>query len=177
MTDLDVVAHIQRLRRYARFLCRDAADADDLVQETLVKAIRRAGQFRPDADLRAWLFGILHNTFVSGTRSSERQRRAVERNESDGEHRPQGLAQETRIELRRALAAVDRLPEDQRRVILLVSVDGMTTDEAAVVLGLPVGTVRSRLARGREALRRALRSDEPARSTLRVVGGHDVQDD
>ncbi len=67
MTDLDVVAHLQRLRRYARFLCRDAADADDLVQDTLVKAIHNADRFRPDADLRAWLFSILHNTFVSGT--------------------------------------------------------------------------------------------------------------
>lgn len=175
MTDLDVVAHIQRLRRYARFLCRDSADADDLVQETLTKAIRRAGQFRPDGDLRAWLFGILHNTFVSGTRSSERRRRAIGPGDAaDGDRsEPQ---QEIRVELRRALAAVDRLPEDQRRVVLLVSVDGMTTDEAAVVLGLPVGTVRSRLARGREALRRSLRSENYARSTLRVVGGHDVRD-
>jgi len=176
MTDLDVVAHMQRLRRYARFLCRDAADADDLVQETLAKAIRRAGQFRPDADLRAWLFGILHNTFVSGTRATERHRRAVSQTDADDGH-SSPPAQETQIELRRALAAVDRLPEDQRRVILLVSIDGMTTDEAAVVLELPVGTVRSRLARGREVLRRSLRNEKSTRATLRVVGGHNVQDD
>lgn len=176
MTSLDVVTHIQRLRRYARFLCRDAADADDLVQETLFKAIRRSEQYRPGSDLRAWLFSILHNTFVSGTRSSERRRRALSHGDvDDGYH--QETEQETRVELRRALDALDRLPEDQRRVILLVSVDGMTTDEAAVVLGLPVGTVRSRLARGREALRRSTRGEGTNRSTLRVVGGHDVQND
>src|SRR3546814_17194013 len=76
MTSLDVVAHIQRLRRYARALCRNAADADDLVQETLIKAIDRAELFRPGADLRAWLFGILHNTFIYSPRTAARRRSA-----------------------------------------------------------------------------------------------------
>ncbi len=72
---------------------------------------------------------------------------------------------------------MERLPDDQRRVVLLVSFDGMTTDEAAVVLGLPVGTVRSRLARARETLRRSRHGEGTTRSMLRVVGGQDVQDD
>lgn len=174
MTSLDVVAHMQRLRRYARFLCRDAADADDLVQETLVKAIGRAESFRPGSDLRAWLFSILHNTFVSGTRAVGRRRRVAICDNDDGFRMEP--TQDIRIELRRVLATLDTLPEDQRRVILLVSVEGMTTDEAAELLGLPVGTVRSRLSRGREALRRLSRDAGPTRSTLRIVGGHDVQD-
>lgn len=176
MTSLDITMHLQRLRRYARSLCRDDADADDLVQETLVKAIGRADLFRPGSDLRAWLFSILHNTFVSGIRTTERRQRLAA-GRADSESNRLEASQETRIELHRVLAALDRLPEDQRRVILLVSVDGLTTDEAAELLGLPVGTVRSRLSRGREALRRLSRGEAPARSTLRVVGGHDVQDD
>ena len=174
MTSLDVVAHIQRLRRYARFLCRDSADADDLVQETLVKAIARAEQFRAGTDLRAWLFGILHNTFVSGTRSvARRQRMASDIDRDDGARTEP--AQETQLELRRVLRALDLLPDDQRRVILLVSVDGLTTDEAAEILGLPVGTVRSRLWRGREALRRLSRDEGSTASTLRIIGGNDVK--
>ncbi len=174
MTSLDVVAHIQRLRRYARFLCRDASDADDLVQETLVKAIGRADQFRVGTDLRAWLFSILHNTFISGTRSLARRQQSstVGDTELDARVAP---AQETRIELRRVLEALDRLPEDQRRVILLVSVDGLTTEEAADTLGLPVGTVRSRLWRGREALRRLTRGEDATPSSLRIIGGNDVK--
>ena len=176
MTTLDVVAHIKRLRRYARFLCRNTADADDLVQDTLVKAIARADQFRLGTDLRVWLFSILHNTFVSGIRSYERRQRAAPIGDDDDDRLRVEADQDTQVELRRVLAAVDRLPDDQRRVILLVSVDGLTTDEAAVVLGLPVGTVRSRLARGREALRRLARREAPVSgSALRLVGGHDVQ--
>lgn len=173
MTSLDVVAHIQRLRRYARALCRDAADADDLVQDTLVKAIDRAELFRPGSDLRAWLFGILHNTFVSSTRAAAR-RRQVPISDSDEAFR---LApeQETRVELHRVLVALQQLPEEQRRVIVMVSVDGLTTEEVAQALALPVGTVRSRLWRGREALRRLSRGENLEATKLRLVGGHDVR--
>lgn len=175
MTSLDVVAHIQRLRRYALFLCRDHADADDLVQDTLVKAIARAELFRPGTDLRIWLFSILHNTFISGTRSPERRRRVTPEGDVTDYLGRVEATQENRAELQGVLRALERLPEDQRRVILLVSLDGLTTDEAAETLGLPVGTVRSRLARGREALRRLSRADETSPSTLRLIGGHDVQ--
>lgn len=173
MISQDLAAHIQRLRRYARALCRDAADADDLVQETLTKAIDRAALFRPGSDLRAWLFGILHNTFVSATRTAARRRQTPISDEHEAFRIEPG--QEMQIELRRVLVALEQLPEEQRRVIVLVSVEGMTTDEAADVLGLPVGTVRSRLWRGREALRRISRGEAAESSTLRLVGGQDVQ--
>jgi RNA polymerase sigma-70 factor, ECF subfamily len=170
MTPLDVAAHVPRLRRHARFLCRNAADADDLVQETLVKAMARADLFRPGGDLGAWLYAILHNTFLSGARAYARRQRAAAVLEEAGEVRIEA-AQEARVELRRTLKVLDQLPDEQRRVILLVSVEGMTTEEAAAVLGMPVGTVRSRLARGRDALRRLTRRDASKNPTLRLVGG------
>lgn len=173
MIPQDMVVHIQRLRRYARALSRNAADADDLVQETLAKAIDRAELFRPGGDLRAWLFGILHNTFISTTRSAGRRPQTVVADTlPDPRLDPD---QETRVELRRVLVALQQLPEEQRRVIVMVSIDGMTTDEAAAALGLPVGTVRSRLWRGREALRRLSRGECVETSTFRVVGGRDVE--
>lgn len=172
----DIVAHIQGLRRYARFLCRDATEADDLVQATLERAIARAHQFRAGGDLRVWLFAILHNAFVSG-------RRAYARRRSSTAFTPAGMetvsaTQESRVELRRVLAAIDRLPDERRRVLLLVAVEGMSTDEVAAALGLPVGTVRSRLARARESLRQLMQvGAPPARAvTMRVVGGQDVDD-
>lgn len=175
MIPQDMVAHIQRLRRYARTLSRNAADADDLVQETLAKAIDRAELFRPGADLRAWLFGILHNTFVSSVRSAGRRTQPpIPERLPDPRLDPD---QETRVELGRVLIALRQLPDEQRQVILLVSVDGLTTDEAAAALGVPVGTVRSRLWRGREALRRLSRGESEETSTLRVVGGRDVEAD
>lgn len=173
MVPQDLVAHIQRLRRYARALCRNATDADDLVQETLAKAIDRAALFRPDGDLRAWLFGILHNSYVSAVRSAGRRPQA-----SPPGSLPEPRLdpdQESRLELRRVLVALQQLPEEQRRVIVMVSVDGMTTEEAAAALDLPVGTVRSRLWRGREALRRLSRREAPEASNLRLVGGRDVE--
>lgn len=176
MTSLEVAAHLPRLRRHARFLCRNAADADDLVQETLVKAMARAELFRPGSTLRPWLFAILHNTFVSSTRAYACQQRLAAIVE-DAAIRHQQAAQEARIDLQETLKALDRLPEEQRQVILLVSVESMTTEQAAAVLGLPVGTVRSRLARGRDGLRRLTRRDVPKTPALRLVGGPDVPND
>lgn len=171
MTSLDVAAHLPRLRRHARFLCGDAADADDLVQATLSKAVARAGLFRPGGDLRVWLLALLHDTFVARAGSQGRQK-----GELGIGHLPAATA-EASVEPQRMLEALDQLPDEQRRVILLVSVDGMTTSEAAVILGQPVGTVRSRLAQGREALRRLTRCPAARRPLLRLVGGPDVRSD
>ncbi|MBI1179643.1 MAG: sigma-70 family RNA polymerase sigma factor [Alphaproteobacteria bacterium] len=171
----DIVAHIQGLRRYARFLCRDVAEADDLVQETLERAIAHAGQFRPGGDLRVWLFAILHNAFVSGRRAYARRRTETSMDLASAVS--VSATQESRAELQRVLSAIDRLPDERRRVLLLVAVEGLTTDEVAVALGLPVGTVRSRLARARDSLRQLLGGRGPAGSrsaTMRVVGGRDV---
>lgn len=160
MRSLDVATHLPRLRRYARLVCRNAADADDLVQETLVKAMARAELFRPGRDLSVWLFTILHNVFVSGARAVARRQRLTALG-GDAECGRFETTQEVRVELERTLAALEQLPDEQRQIILLVSVEGMTTDEGATVLGLPIGTVRMQLARGRDALRRLSRRRTP----------------
>jgi RNA polymerase sigma-70 factor (ECF subfamily) len=148
----EVEALIPRLRRYARALTRDAVAADDLVQEALCRALGKIHLWQEGTDLGAWLFTILHHQYVSQVRLSVRARAGVEPKECDqlltlAPH--QGHRQELR-DLERAIA---KLPEDQRSVILLVGLEGMRYDEAASVLNVPVGTVRSRVARGRETLR------------------------
>lgn len=179
----DVVNHVGRLRRYALSLCRDQNEADDIVQETLERALRGIEQFHQDGDLRAWLFGILHNVFISRTRSVAR----ANLHQAEIRSRPSAAvppSQEQSADLRQVLERIQRLPVDQRQVVLLVSMEGFSTAEIADQLGLPVGTIRSRLARGREALRTACLSDEGQAAgrtgnrvrTLRVIGGQDVQE-
>ena len=105
----DVVNHVGRLRRYARSLCRDQNEADDIVQETLERALRGIEQFRQDGDLRVWLFGILHNVFISRTRAVARSNRHHNeiRSRSDAALLP---SQEQSSDLRRVLALVEKLP-------------------------------------------------------------------
>lgn len=149
--------HVADLRRYAFVLCRNTPDADDLVQETLVKAIAAAGTFTRGRSLRVWLFGILHNTFVSHRRQFARRARATAFLET-AEPAPATATpeQERHIEVRQTLNLFARLSEDQRMALILVAIDGLSYEEAAEALGVPVGTVMSRLARGRERLRRLI---------------------
>jgi RNA polymerase sigma-70 factor (ECF subfamily) len=156
-------AEIPRLRRYARALARDAATADDLVQDCLARALAKLHLWREGTDLRAWLFTILHNQHVNTVRRAVRAGSAVEI--SDGEpmlaHAP---GQDKRLELRDLDRALGELSEEQRAVILLVGLEGMRYEAVAEMLDLPVGTVRSRLSRGRESLRRLIgvAADPPA---------------
>lgn len=151
--------HVADLRRYAYVLCRNANDADDLVQETLVKAIAAADTYRKGANLRAWLFGILHNTFVSHQRQFARRARASAFLESlepaPADATPE---QEQHVEVRQTLNLFARLSEDQRITLIMVAIDGLSYEEAAEALGVPVGTIMSRLSRGREQLRRLAES-------------------
>jgi RNA polymerase sigma-70 factor (ECF subfamily) len=135
------------------------------VQDTLERAWSRSGQWRPGSDLRAWLFGIMHNL-----RIDQMRRPALDTTGLDGEflEPPSRATQGDGIEFRELAAAVTALPEEQRAVMLLVALEEMRYEEVAQTLGIPVGTVMSRLARGRERLRRLL--DERANVTpLRVV--------
>jgi len=149
----EVAAHLESLRRYARALTRDHAAADDLVQEALLRAIERAGTYRSGGSLRAWLAGILHNCFISGRR---RQAAEARRDETfAGLHETAGQEGDQEHAAQLALVA-DRfygLPEPQRSVIHLVAVEGLSYQEAASALGVPIGTVMSRLSRARAALR------------------------
>jgi RNA polymerase sigma-70 factor (ECF subfamily) len=156
--------HVASLRRYALVLTRNAHDAEDLVQECLAKAIAASHTYLPGTDLRVWLFRIMHNTHVSDLRKRRVRETATH-------ELPEPIAeadQPKRVELQQVLDALDKLPEAQRRPIVLVALEDMSYADAAKILGVPLGTLYSRLGRGREALRRLV---EGARTTkLRLVG-------
>jgi RNA polymerase sigma-70 factor (ECF subfamily) len=160
-----ILAELPRLRRYARAMLGDRAAADDLVQDTLERAWSRSGQWRPGSDLRAWLFGIMHNLRVDQLR-----RAGIAPLSFDDEHInvPTRATQADLLEVRDLDAALALLPEEQRAVLLLIALEEMSYQEVAATLGIPIGTVMSRLARGRERLRLAL-SGQPAPQSLRVV--------
>jgi RNA polymerase sigma-70 factor (ECF subfamily) len=143
---------IPRLRRYARALTRDASRADDLVQSCLARALAKSNLWQPGTDLRAWLFTILHNQHVNDVRRAVREGINVPV-EDVTPLLTVPPTQEASLALRDLDRAMARLPEEQRQVLLLVGLEGMRYEEVAMVLDVPVGTVRSRLSRGREMLR------------------------
>lgn len=160
-----IESHIPALRRYARVLTRNHADADDLVQDCLERAISRAASFRADGDLRSWLFSILHNAHLDERR--RRQRRGWDLDiDGAGEVATNG-GQEISAEVRDVLTAFERLPDEQREVLLLIGVDDLSYEEAARALDVPIGTVMSRLSRARERLRSMVEAKPPER--LRLV--------
>ncbi|HEV8680356.1 MAG TPA: sigma-70 family RNA polymerase sigma factor [Stellaceae bacterium] len=154
-------AEIPRLRRYARALTHDVTRADDLVQSCLTRAVAKQDLWQPGTDLRAWLFTILHNQHVNEVRRSVREGVRVAVEEMTSVLTVQASAMAT-LELRDLDAAIGRLPQEQRQVILLVGLEGMRYEEVARILKVPVGTVRSRLSRGRDQLRRLMDVEEPA---------------
>lgn len=143
--------HIASLRRYALVLTRDREDAEDLVQECLTRAIAAADTWRPGSDLRVWLFRILHNVHMSDLRKKKVRREAT-LVLPDSVDAPQ----QAHVELQQVLNALDALPEDQRRPIILVALREMSYAEAADTLDVPLGTFMSRLGRGRAAIRRMM---------------------
>src|SRR5438094_2760489 len=152
-------AEIPRLRRYARALTRDMTRADDLVQSCLTRAVAKQHLWEAGTDLRAWLFTILHNQHVNDVRRSARESSSVAIDEARALAVPSNAI--ATLELRDLEAALGKLAHEQRQVILLVGLEGMAYEEVAAILQIPVGTVRSRLSRGREQLRRLL-GREPA---------------
>ena len=155
MTDIRprIAAEIPRLRRYARALTRDVTAADDLVQDCLTRALSKVHLWQEGTDLRAWLFTILHNQYVNQVRRAVREGTAVALNDSEPVL-TSAPSQGKRFKLRDLERALARLPEEQRSALLLVGMEGMRYEEVAASLDVPVGTIRSRLSRGREALRR-----------------------
>jgi RNA polymerase sigma-70 factor (ECF subfamily) len=163
--DRDALAsHIPRLRRYARALVGDRHQADDLVQDTLERALNKLHLWRPGSDMRAWLFAIMHNVFVNQVRA--RRHDADDLADEDLIAAPAGSVD--RLEIRDLQAALLAIPAEQRAVVLLVGLEEMSYAEAAKSLGVPIGTVMSRLARGRERLRH-LMTGAPAASGLKVI--------
>ena len=157
-----IVACIPSLRRYARGLVSDPARADDLVQDTLERAWSRFSLWQRRGDMRAWMFGIMHNHFVVGVRAGKRHLE-----DSAGDDLPEVSQRGTQsdlIEVGDLDRALQSLPVQQREVLLLVAVEELSYADAAVVLGVPVGTVMSRLARARERLRETLQGAVPAQA-------------
>ena len=146
---------IPALRRYARALMRDRASDDDLVQDCLERAVIRWYQ-RRDGEVRAWLFTILHNLAVSQFRKAASRGQHVAIDETNEGHFGEAAAQEQKLIYQDVLTKLARLPEDQRAVLLLVAVEDLSYADAAKVLGIPVGTVMSRLSRARERLRQEI---------------------
>jgi RNA polymerase sigma factor (sigma-70 family) len=154
-----VEPQIPALRRYARALLRDRSAADDLVQDCLERAIGHWHQRRPDGDARTWLFAILHNLAVSGMRRRTRRGEHASLDEVDERMLAQPPLQDGRLLQHDILKALEKLPEEQRSVLLLVSVEELSYAETARVLSIPLGTVMSRLARAREKLREMMSGD------------------
>lgn len=162
---------IPALRRYAHALTHSGADADDLVQDCLERALGRWGQRRGDGQVRPWLFAILHNLAVNRMRQARRRGASLALDDAPASALAAAPAQDHAVRHGELIRALARLPEDQRSVLLLVSVEDLSYAEAATVLGVPVGTVMSRLSRARLSLRKLMEGvvAQPAPPALRIV--------
>jgi RNA polymerase sigma-70 factor, ECF subfamily len=156
--DAQVVACIPSLRRYARALLGDSDAADDLVQDTLRKGWEKLALWRREGDMRVWLFGIMHNTYVDQRRKVIPPMTSLEDEELSSGNQENQAGQ---IELLDLQSALQKLPDEQREVLLLVALEGLSYREVSKAMQLPLGTVMSRLSRGRERLR-ALMQGRPA---------------
>lgn len=165
--DALIGAHIPHLRRYARALTGDVTRADDLVQDTLERAWIKFHLWQPALDLRPWLFTIMHNIYVNQVRANVRRER-IPASDGDAEVRGVRPNQTDMLEVSEVLACLDRLPPEQREVLLLVSLESLNYTQVGKILGIPVGTVTSRLARARMRLR-ALLEGSAGEGDLKVV--------
>jgi RNA polymerase sigma factor (sigma-70 family) len=149
-----IVELLPRLRRFARSLSRNQHDADDLVQAAVERAWRHLDQLKPGAALGSWMFGIMKNAWIDDHRARTR-RGEVALPEDSGEH-PAVSPADTETSLWSVSEAMNKLPQEQRLAVALVLVEGMSYKEASELLDIPMGTLTSRLARGRAALAAAL---------------------
>ena len=149
----DLTQLLPRLRRFAHALSRNAADADDLAQATVERALRSRDQWQPGTRLDSWLYRIMRNLWIDMVRARGRKERheAPEEEALTVGEDPRD-AMEASLELKRAMAAMERLPDEQREVVALILIEGYGYREASEMLDLPIGTVSSRLVRGRTAL-------------------------
>ena len=159
-----LVELIPRLRRYARALVGDRAAADDLVQDTLERAWAKLHLYRRGTDLRAWLFTVMHNVHVNKVRAT----RATDPLEDEMPELAQRASQGDALMVRDLDRSISRLPAEQRSVLLLVTLEDMSYEEVARTLGIPIGTVMSRLSRAREKLR-AMMLGVSASAKLKLV--------
>lgn len=171
---MDVVEHLAALRRYARALTLDGDAADDLVQQALLRACERSHTFRAGSAVRPWLFAILHNEFVSGRRRASAERRALLAVAPPAEPAGDADAAEQASLLRQTSVHFAGLPSAQREVLHLIAVEGMSYQQAADALAVPIGTIMSRLNRARTAMREAVAGDGRRPPSLHLIGGKDA---
>ena len=151
---------LPRLRRFAHTLSRDAADADDLTQATVERALRSHAQWQPGTRLDSWLYRIMRNLWIDTARARARkQKHEAPEDEALAVGEDLREALDSSLELKRAMAAMELLPDEQREVVALILIEGFGYREVSEMLGLPIGTVSSRLVRGRMAL-------------VEMLGGH-----
>ncbi|RKF23010.1 sigma-70 family RNA polymerase sigma factor [Altericroceibacterium spongiae] len=168
----DIQSDLVALRRYARSLTRDDQVADDVVQEALVRAIEKQSSFRIGSSVRSWMFGIIHNVYISMQRTRKAEDRRDERFAQTLTEQAEPEQEQAAIlgQIARSFAA---LPDRQREVLHLVAVEGLSYREASEALDIPIGTVMSRLNRARTALRLATEEPDNMHERLRIVGGKD----
>jgi RNA polymerase sigma-70 factor, ECF subfamily len=146
----EIVEHVPALRAFARSLTQNPTRADDLVQDTIVRAWTKFDQFKEGTNLRAWLFTIQRNLFFS-----ERRKAKWETQDTDGVHAGklvQAPTQDARMDFADFMTAFAKLPDDQREALILIGASGFTYDEAAEIAGVATGTMKSRVNRGRQKL-------------------------
>jgi RNA polymerase sigma-70 factor (ECF subfamily) len=176
---IEVLELLNPLRRYARSLTRSDSHAEDLVHDAIVRAYERQDSFRPGSSVKTWLFSILHNLFVDEWRRKNAEARRVDE-VAESLRGAIAADQESVLRLKQILGRFLTLPDQQRAALHLVAVEGLSYQEAAASLGIPMGTLMSRLSRARAAIRSFDEGREamPAAGDgkpplLRVVGGTD----
>lgn len=152
----EIIRLMPSLRAFARTLTRNAAEADDLLQETLLRALSNIHQFSPGTNLKAWLFAIVRNTFYSNYRKTRREVTSALEQPSGSVSEP---AQEWSLKVKAVHDALERLPADQREALILIGGAGLSYEEAASVCGCALGTIKSRVSRGRVRLLELLEVD------------------
>jgi RNA polymerase sigma-70 factor (ECF subfamily) len=172
--EAQVLPHLDTMYRVGRRLTGETADAEDLVQETLLKAWRGWGGFTPGSNVRAWLLTILRNAFISRWRSRKHEGTAISLDDADphaiyravGGEDPEGRFFEKVVD-EKVLAAVEALPSEFREAVVLSDIEGLPYAEVAAILGVPVGTIKSRLFRARRQLQKSLHAHAVAIGILK----------
>jgi len=163
-----VISHIPRLRRYARALVGDTNKADDLVQDCLTRALSRLGLWRAGSDMRAWLFTIMHNVYVNDFRKQQNKPPCLSLHDV-AEQSQIGASPDEALKLSDLETILRSLPVNQLEVVLMIGLEGLSYQQVAGILKIPVGTVMSRLHRGRNQLRSWLTDKNDLPSGLRSV--------
>lgn len=153
-----IAREIQALRRYAGILMRGRGDKDDLVQDTLERAIKKSHTWRREGSIRSWLYRVQYTVFLNRYRKHANLKEVKADNISESPAMAVKATQDSRLECQRMLKALQNLKPRHSEVLLLVAVEGFSYDQAAQIMNIPVGTVRSRLARARADLRAEMKN-------------------